>query len=323
MPGGSLFDKRFTFWVVFLLVTAVFLLSSLWVVNFVRTTVVEAAEEEAEPNPAYIDYSTAGDYVSAESDAAIQDYILEHPQPQNVQVLTGLSTSEIWAFMTAHMAGGMKQDCTYCHNLDNFASEGADIEDPDVAERRDIARTHLEMVADLNKNWLPLLDEIEGKQPSGAQVICATCHLGEAQPVSWPGDLHALPDDFRLPLEAVEGTTPGVVSEEPSVLRLTGDDNFSLDTVQQNQYTMYHFNESLQVGCTHCHNSRYFPEWEQPAKYYGYYMLQMNKHLLDEYGESMQDQQPSCYLCHRNNVRPPGAVLDADLIPASINSTGE
>ena len=322
MPGGTLFNKRFTFWVVFGLVTAVLLTSSLWVINFVRSTVVEAAVEEENFSPTYIHYQTAGSYVSSESNAAIQAYISEHPEPQNARILTGMNTTEIWGFMANYMAGGLKVDCSHCHNINNFGAEGDEIGNPEVAARKDKAREHLMMVADLNKNWLTQLQDVEGKQPSGANIICATCHNGEARPVAWPEDLHALPDDYRLPLRDDNGN-PGTVEDIHDALVITAREDVSLDGVQYNQYTMYHFNESLQVGCTHCHNSRYFPSWEQPAKYYAMTMLQMSQYILDEYSETMNGQEPSCYLCHRNNVRPPGAAISADVLPPALNSTGE
>jgi hypothetical protein len=129
-PSGP----NLAFWAVFLLVTVLLLSGALWVLSFVRGTVVSAAEDEVVLNQAYINYSTAGDYVTAESNAAIQAYIAEFPQPQNAQVLTGMTTSEIWSFMTAYVAGGLKVDCTYCHNINNFAADGAEIGDDVVAE---------------------------------------------------------------------------------------------------------------------------------------------------------------------------------------------
>jgi photosynthetic reaction center cytochrome c subunit len=304
-PSGP----NLSFWAVFILITVLLLSGALWVVSFVRGTAVSAAEDQVILNQAYINYSTAGDYVSTESTQAVQAYIAQFPQPQNVKVLTGMNTSEIWAFMTAYVAGGMKQDCTYCHDINNFAAEGAEIGDDDVAARKDNALLHLEMVADLNQNWITKLAEVEGKQPSGAQIICATCHLGEPIPVSWPDDLHALPDDYRLPLADLD------------VLLVTGNLDVSLDTVQYNQHTMYHFSESLAVGCTHCHNSRYFPSWEQPAKYYALTMLEMSQHILENYQDTMNDQEPSCYLCHRNEVRPPGAAQAEVFLPEVLRSS--
>lgn len=315
---------RTGFLLVFVLVTVVLLGASLWSVSFILGSSVAAAEEELNLNPAYINYSTAGDYVRPESVTAVQEYIAQFPEPQNVKVLTGLNTSQIWGFMTSYVAGGLQVDCSYCHNINNYGADGEEIGDPVVAARKDNARLHLQMVADLNQNWITALDDIEGKQPSGAQVICATCHLGEPIPVSWPEDLHALPDDFRLPLRAADGSV-GTVDDIDNALVITGRRDISLDAAQYNQNTMYHMNESLGVGCTHCHNSRYFPSWEQPAKYYAYTMLQMNQHILAEYSESMNGQEPSCYLCHRNQVRPPGAVQGPVFLPDVLNSlyTGE
>lgn len=304
------YSQKFAFWVVFLIVTGVLVGGSLWVVIFVRSTVVEAAEDEAPPlNPAYVNYSTTGDYISSESNQAIQEYLIEHPEPQNVKVLTGMTTTEIWTYMTTYVSGGLKVDCSYCHNLNNFAAEGAEIGDDEIAAHKANALIHLQMVADLNQNWITQLADIEGKQPSGAQMACATCHNGVAQPVAWPEDLHALPDDFRLPLDNLD------------VLQVTGDLDISLDTVQYNQHTMYHMNESMGVGCTHCHNSRYFPSWEQPAKYYSRTMLEMSQHLKNNYQESMGGQEPSCLLCHQNQVRPPGSVVSESLLPEVLRSS--
>jgi photosynthetic reaction center cytochrome c subunit len=277
------------------------------IASFVTTTIVETAAAQELPPSVYVNYYADGSYVSAESNAAIAAYIAQYPQPQNVKVLTGMSTAEIWTFMTSYVAGGLQVDCTYCHNIANFGAEGAEIGDDAVAERKATAVIHLEMVADLNQNWLTQLDAIENKQTSGVQIICATCHLGDPLPVAWPDRLHGLPDDFRLPLDDLDS------------LLVTGKSGeVSLDAVQQNQHTMYHISNSLGVGCTHCHNSRYFPDWNQPAKYYALTMLEMNQHILNTYSDSMNNQEPSCYLCHYNQVRPPGAVESASRLPAVL-----
>lgn len=277
------------------------------VASFVTKTIVETAAAQELPPSVFVNYFADGSYVSAESNAAIAAYIAQYPEPQNVKVLTGMTTAEIWTFMTSYVAGGLQVDCTYCHNLNNFAAEGAEVGDDVVAERKATAVIHLEMVADLNQNWLTQLADVDNKQPSGVQIICATCHMGDPLPVAWPDNPHGLPDDFRLPLDNLD------------VLLVTGKSGeVSLDMVQYNQHTMYHFTNSLGVGCTHCHNSRYFPEWNQPAKYYALTMLEMNQHILNTYSESMNDQEPSCYLCHYNQVRPPGAVESAARLPAVL-----
>lgn len=127
--------------------------------------------------------------------------------------------------------------------------------------------------------------------------------------MAWPENLHALPDEYRLPLDNLD------------VLLVTGNLDVSLDAVQYNQHTMYHMSESLGVGCTHCHNSRYFPDWEQPAKYYALTMLQMSQYIRENYQDSMNGQEPSCFLCHRNQVRPPGAVQAEVFLPDVLTSS--
>jgi photosynthetic reaction center cytochrome c subunit len=323
--GNKSNDNTLGVWVVLLLVSGVL---AIGLGSVIGQAMAATEDQDLVLNAAYLEYATepASDYYSNESAAAIAAYIQEFPEPQNVQILQGMTTTQIWQFMLAYNSGGLKVDCTYCHNINNFAAD-VDDENPDAEwpARKDIARTHLEMVADLNQNWITKLGDVEapvmpnrdipladivGKQPSGAQIICATCHNGEAQPVAWPENLHALPDDYRLPLDDL------------NVLLITANYDVSLEAVQYNQHTMYHMSESLGVGCTHCHNSRYFPEWI-PTKYYAYTMLQMNQHILENYQDSMNGQEPSCYLCHYNNVRPGGALAsEAALISAGADMLG-
>jgi photosynthetic reaction center cytochrome c subunit len=341
MPPGlsNTIGKRATFWVVFLTVMVLLLGASLWVVGFVRGTVVTAAEAETRTTASYINYWIGQGYITDEANAAISAYILEFPEPQNVKVLTGLNTSQVWSYMTSQVAGGLQVNCTYCHVLGNFGAETLEEYealggDEATWQRKITARSMLLMTQDLNQNWLTQLaaypDGFEegrtsvgfmSKQPSGAQISCATCHLGEPIFNAWEDSPHAIPDDYRLPLRNAETGEPGTAADIDMALLVTGkDDQYSLDQVQYNQHTMYHMNESLGVGCTHCHNSRYFPSWEQPAKYYSYTMLQMNQHLLAEYSDILNNQEPSCWMCHRQQVRPPGAAVSASSLPDVLTS---
>jgi photosynthetic reaction center cytochrome c subunit len=315
-------ERRTAYLIVFVIVTIVLVGSGYWVVSFVRDrSVAVAVEREVGAtsdavamsealSPIYINYVVRTDaYVSAASYLAMAAYVQQNQETQNVQVLTGLAPSEIVGFMMNHVVGGMGVDCTYCHDLNNFAADEWD--DPEAMQRKVLAREHLLMTADLNQNWLTQLETLsEQKQPSGAQITCATCHNGQPKPEPWAAEQAALPDDYRLPLNNLE------------VLQINAREDISLDTVQYNQYTMYHMNTSLMVGCTHCHNSRYFPSWEVPAKYYAQNMLQMSEHIWNTYSDSMANKEPSCTMCHQGNVLPPGAAISAEVMPASISSTG-
>ena len=306
----SLGGKRFAFFAVYAIVTVVLLSASLWVLNFVRD---RSAPEEAAvaASITFFNYTPADtSYIKPESLAAMGAYIGANPQPQNAQVLTGMATAEIAAFMVSHVAAGLQVDCSHCHDIQNFGSDTSP--DQAVADRKAKARKHLLMTADINQNWIGQLASLTpDKKPAGAQVICATCHLGQALPVAWPADQNALPDNFRLPLDDL------------TTLTVTARSDISLDTVQNNQYTMYHLNVSLGVGCTHCHLSRYFPSYEQPAKYYALHMLKMAQHIKATYSvDALGGQDPSCNMCHHGQVLPPGAAQSASVIPAVLSSNG-
>mgnify|MGYP000848387724 CR=1 FL=1 len=303
--------QRFTYWAVFALITFIFVAFSIWLLNFVhsRTTVVDAAGSA--PTATFINYSAnTAEFLKPESLAAMAVYVGQNPQPKNAQVLKGMTTAEIAAYMMQHVAPGLKVDCTYCHNVQDFSLDTN--ADPVIGQRKVTARAHLTMTQDLNQNWLPRLAVLSPqKHPYGAQITCATCHVGVAKPVTWPAVQVALPDDYRLPLKEKDITQALVV---------TGRKDISLDSVQQNQYAMYHMKTSLGVGCTHCHNSRYFPGYDQPAKYFALTMLLMVQHIDQQYASVLGTQQPSCNMCHQGNVLPPGAARSAADIPAVLSS---
>lgn len=266
----------------------------------------------------YIDYVVSpDDYISPDSYLAMAEYQQQYPETQNVQVLSDLTTVEVIGYMINHMTAGLGVNCTYCHSLANFAADEWD--DPVAMANKDMARQHLQMTGELNQQWVAMLPELTpDKQPSGSQITCAVCHNGQAQPEPWAQDLIALPDDFRIQL----GEDILYSVEETGYYNVNARDDVSLDRVQENQYLMYHMNTSMNVGCTHCHNSRYFPSYEVPAKYYSMNMLQMTQYIWQEWGDTFNDKQPSCYMCHQGAVIPPGAARSIDVMPDQIDSTG-
>jgi len=310
--------KRNLFWVYFVMVTLVLVGTSYFVILYIYSATQPDDEEEIVVEDAlsllYVDYyENPDDYIMPESYIAMAEYQQQFPQPQGVQVLQGEDTTAIIGYMINYFSAGMGVDCSYCHSLENFSA--LEWGDPEAEQNRSNAYQHLLMTQELNREWLGELDTLtDFKQPSGAQIICATCHNGQAQPQVWPEEIPSLPNDFRLPLgEEFEHS----VTEE-GYLNVNARSDISLDTVQQNQYVMYHMNTSLGVGCTHCHNSRYFPSWEVPAKYYSLNMLQMTQHVNLEWGETLGGQQPSCNMCHQGEVIPPGSARSVDVLPAAL-----
>jgi len=344
-------DRNY-FFIVFLGVTGALLLASYWVI----TVVVGATrvEEEILPgaavndlSPIYVDFQVDVDeYVSAQSYLTMGEYQSEYEQPRNVRVLVGLNTQEVTGYMLNHFVAGLGVNCTYCHNINNYAAgpewDGEDVPEPteegavphpDWEGHKTNARRHLELVQDLNQNWLAadtlnaLTDE---KQPSGAQMSCAACHYGQPNPQAWPADQAVLPDAFRLPLDAQYDLT----AENAGILNVNGVNErdgevISLDTVNYQQQVMYHMNSAMNVGCTHCHNSRYFPSREVPAIHYAQHMLLMSQHVWLNYADSLvnvgdpnsQPQQPSCTLCHQGAIIPPGAVVGIEVMPEALIAT--
>lgn len=252
----------------------------------------------------YNKYNPAGNHLKPESLAAMQKYIKEHEQPQNVQILKGWNTKQISNYMVAQVAGGLKVDCSYCHNINNFADDS----NPNKVK----ARAMMLMSGDLNRSFVSKLPVSVG----GYNITCATCHNGKPKFETYPTQIqNTLPNDYRLPLDR----------EYPGGLVITGVETKSLDEVELNQNTMYHMNLSLGQGCTFCHNARYFPatgvkDGGRDQKQHAIWMLQMAKHINNSYSPIMANQTPSCWMCHQGNTVPPGAAK-AGQVPDVLSTT--
>lgn len=271
-----------------------------WIWSIVQPPAPKPIPESA----VYNKYDPSGNHLKPTSLAAMQKYIKEHEQPQNVQVLKGWNTKQISNYMVAQVAGGLKVDCSYCHNVNNFADDS----NPNKVK----ARAMLLMSGDLNRSFVSKLPVSVG----GYNITCATCHNGKPKFETYPTQIqNTLPNDYRLPLDR----------EYPGGLVITGRKDKSLDEVELNQYTMYHMNLSLGQGCTFCHNARYFPatgvkEGGRDQKQHAIWMLQMAKHINDNYKPIMANQTPSCWMCHQGNTVPPGAAK-AGQVPDVLSTT--
>jgi photosynthetic reaction center cytochrome c subunit len=250
-------------------------------------------------------------YLLPESLAAMAAYTQQFPQPQNVQVLTGMTTAQISAYMVQQVSGGLKVDCSYCHNVANFAQEDGY---PNAA-RKIRARAMMLMSADLNQNYVAQLPASVG----GYQVTCATCHNGKPILETYPTSImNTLPNDWTLPFD----------QDYPGVFTVTGDRSKSNAEVEQNQFAMYHMNVSLGQGCTFCHNARYFPSDEIAQKGYAMTMLNMTNTIYNSYvapggnfGDGiMAGKSPSCWMCHQGARIPPGAAKPGT-VPTVLSRT--
>lgn len=301
---------RGRFYVVAGLISVVMAVASIAIFWWIFYTVIPAPA--APPaNPIFVNYDQTGDYLQADSLAAMNAYIAANPQPQAVQVLQGMTTAEISAYMVGQVSGGLKVDCTYCHNIANFAADDGYAN----ATKKVTARAMLLMSADLNQNYVSLLPASVG----GYQVTCATCHNGQAAGwAAYPTEImNTLPNDWTLPLYL----------NFPGGLQVTGNKEISNTELERNQYTMYHFNVSMGQGCTFCHNARYFPAYEIAQKNHASVMLLMTKHIQEKYvapGGRIADgimagKTPSCWQCHRGANIPPGAAKPGQ-VPSMLSS---
>ena len=96
-------------------------------------------------------------------------------QPENVQVLTGLSLKELRAEMSM-MSDALDVKCTHCHVQGNFASDGN--------RNKIAARKMLQMTRSLNELYFAAAPATEGT--TLGHVTCYTCHRGAARPVHSP-----------------------------------------------------------------------------------------------------------------------------------------
>lgn len=304
--------QRRAWWIVFGIISVVLAGGGFGTVYWIYTTL--KAQVEVKTSPAYVNYDISGDYQKsadwAAAQAGYQAYVAKYPQPQNVKVLKGWSTAQIYGYMVSQVSGGLKVSCQYCHNVQNFSD--------DSNPKKVTARAMMLMSADLNTNYVGKLPASVG----GYQVTCATCHNG--QPVLTKGTYpvsiqNGIPVSFRLPLDR---NYPGglVVTGAQDA---TGKETRSVSDVTLNQYAMYHFNVSLGQGCTFCHNARYFPSYEVQQKSHAITMLQMTKHINETYSKQiMAGKTPSCWMCHQANSVPPGAA-NPGVVPAVLGGTGK
>jgi photosynthetic reaction center cytochrome c subunit len=216
-----------------------------------------------------------------------QDWVAKNPNPVNVQVLTGMSSAQIWTYMQQYVAGGLGVSCQYCHDINNFAAE--------TYPQKVTARNMMYLVNDLNAKFIVNLPNWRGNY-----VQCATCHnnrpnnlegfgpqlANSVPPINVtvdPLDAAGAPilDAAKKPA-AIQGPVklkdailyyiynyqvwkPYDAADPESgrgSLALTYKGGRTQDQVTINQNVMNYMGWSLGVGCNYCHNSRNFTAYE-------------------------------------------------------------
>lgn len=229
-----------------------------------------------------------------------QEYVAQFPEPQNVQVLVGMNTSQIWAYMQQQVSGALSVGCQYCHNVNPDANGDYQF-DLDDFPQKVAARNMMTLVNDLNGNYIVNLPYWRGNY-----VMCATCHSGLGNGEGTPQNLEAVSDQFlkgtppinviyeplddegqpiRDPQQKPEELRQPILLQQATLYNLynykvwkpyTPDDNKSgrgslalvydggrtQDQVNITQGTMNLMDWSLGVGCTYCHNARNFYNYE-------------------------------------------------------------
>jgi photosynthetic reaction center cytochrome c subunit len=216
-----------------------------------------------------------------------QAWVQQYPNTVNVQVLTGMSSAQIWTYMQQYVSGGLGVGCQYCHNLENFAS--------DEYPQKIAARNMLRLVNDVNREFMVGLPNWRGNY-----VQCATCHNNQpnnlegfgvqfvnsvppinvtVDPLDANGQAILDPALKPAPLQQQIDLKNAVLyyiynyqvwkPYDPSdpesgrgSLALTYDGGRTQDQVTINQNVMNYQAWSLGVGCTFCHNSRNFVAYE-------------------------------------------------------------
>jgi photosynthetic reaction center cytochrome c subunit len=251
---------------------------------------------------------------------------------QNVQVLTDLTVNEFIHQMTAQANWvAPKEQCGYCHNLENFAS--------DEKYQKVVARRMLQMTRDININGQRHV------QQTG--VTCFTCHRGNHVPqYTW----------FVNEGRVLRGATAGTAGQnvpahvvgltslpyDPFSTYLLGEQaarvvgQTSLPTgntadvkAAETVYAMMmHTSQALGVNCTYCHNTRSFSNWaaSNPQRAVAWHAIQMVRGLNENYlvpltpvfpvsrlGPTGDVAKINCTTCHQGQPKPLNGV---SMLPA-------
>ncbi len=226
-----------------------------------------------------------------------QAYVEQFPEPQNAQVLTGMTTEQIWGYMQQHVSGALGVGCQYCHDV-QADENGTYLFNEDTYAQKLSAREMMRLTNDLNAEFIVDLPNWRGNY-----VQCATCHNNQ------PIDMDSVGPTFRPstppikvtvdPLDAngepiLEAAAKPEEIQEPLMLQdailyyiynyqvwdpfdpadeqsgrgslaLTYAEGRTQEQVTITQNVMNYMAWSLGENCLYCHNSRNFWSYELEA----------------------------------------------------------
>lgn len=222
---------------------------------------------------------------------------------KNVQVLNDISVAELnrtMIAMTTWVAG--TGNCQYCHNLKDLAADTTDTGAPLYTKL--VSRRMLQMTRYINGQY--------SQHVANTGVTCYTCHRGKPIPQGiW---FYGKETDYLRHYLDRDGARVVSQTEKPSPANRS--------SVKQTEWTyalMISQSTSLGVGCTYCHNSRQFSNWEQAPKQrvVAYHGILMTRDLNTNYLAPLQTVFPQvrlgamgdapkaqCSTCHQGAYKP-------------------
>jgi len=258
---------------------------------------------------------------------------------ENVQVLGDLGDDQFNRLMTAITEWvSPEQGCAYCHNEENFAE--------DSVYTKIVARRMIQMTQAINSQWQDHVGQVG--------VTCYTCHRGQPVPKNhWftanientgmAGYDHGQNKAVResqfasLPYDPL---TPFLLADNPIRVQTqnalpTGENPQGTMTTEWTYSLMNHMSVSLGVGCTYCHNSRAFGNWEQspPQRVTAWHGIRMARAINVDYieplgpyfpesrvGELGDAAKTSCATCHNGIAKPLNGAPMAESYPSLLSA---
>lgn len=298
---------------------------------------------------------------SAEALQAYNAWQQQNPQTVNVQVLTQYlgpeynSTAKVFEYMSKYFTPGVGQSCEYCHNLQDFSAYDKPTKETAKAMlimqfelqnkwintiprpegqplyqlkcstchygQAKFWNNELALSADKPVNLGKALGVWGGGNPTQYDMAHTGVTLnGKAPPY------YTFVDDQLL---AARADANGNVNYFQ--VTATKDTPPGLDATYRNQYAMYHMNTALGVGCDFCHYGGYFKSYVLEdgtfkwPKSQARHMVGMVQDIAINWFPQMPNlvdtAPPNCYMCHRNNVVPPGAYAPVQgEIPQTVSN---